>query len=306
MAFRFKRKERVARGVRRMGRECCDDAIAALKECDQAEAIHEVRKNIKKARAVLCLIRTEISGKCLRRQRKLLRLAANHLSRARDAYVTAASLKALRQHFKGQLSPGALRHLRAALHRSLADEKQSFVDRRVVQRVERTLRAAGKGMTCLDLKKKGWKAMDSGIQSSYARGRQAYREVLEDASSENFHEWRKRAKALWYQVRMLRSIWSEEMDTTAAELKSLGEDLGNEHDLVMLRQEVGKQREQDDSREVETVKALINQRQQELRVKALALGERFYAEKPSAFCARLAGYWRAWRKEKQGTLGLES
>jgi len=52
---------------------------------------------------------------------------------------------------------------------------------------------------------------------------------------------------------------------------------------------------------------LIDERQRELRAGALALGSRFYTEKPSAFCDRLAGYWRIWRGEKKpGIEGAET
>ena len=52
-------------------------------------------------------------------------------------------------------------------------------------------------------------------------------------------------------------------------------------------------------RELETLNGLIEERQRQLRAAALAIGARFYAEKPSAFCKRLAGYWKIWCKEKK-------
>lgn len=50
------------------------------------------------------------------------------------------------------------------------------------------------------------------------------------------------------------------------------------------------------SGELEVFCGLIEQRQRELRRVAMALGARFYAEKPSAFCQRLANYWKIWRR----------
>ena len=90
------------------------------------------------------------------------------------------------------------------------------------------------------------------------------------------------------------------MDAVASELETLGEYLGDDHDLVVLRQAVEKQCAGDGNiRELETLHGLIEQRQREVRVAAQALGARFYAEKPSAFCDRLAGYWQIWRGEKR-------
>jgi hypothetical protein len=49
---------------------------------------------------------------------------------------------------------------------------------------------------------------------------------------------------------------------------------------------------------VKLLNELVELRQKELRAAALALGARFYAEKPSRFCGRLENYWRVWRAGK--------
>src|ERR1051325_4660208 len=100
MAFRFKRKESVTKAARRLGRGRAEGALQCLEDCSQAEAIHCVRKEIKKARAVLRLVRANITKKACRRLTALLREAANHLAATRDAYVTTKALKDLTGHFK--------------------------------------------------------------------------------------------------------------------------------------------------------------------------------------------------------------
>lgn len=49
--------------------------------------------------------------------------------------------------------------------------------------------------------------------------------------------------------------------------------------------------------EAHVSKAVAKRRQTELRFRSLALGPRFYEEKPSIFCKRLARYWKKWRHE---------
>ena len=44
----------------------------------------------------------------------------------RDAYVKAKTLADLAAHFKGQLAPGALRHVRARLRREAKEEMKRF------------------------------------------------------------------------------------------------------------------------------------------------------------------------------------
>ena len=299
MAFCFKRKESVAKGVRRLGRQRIENALECLKDCRHAEAIHCARKDIKKARAVLRMVRSNIVRKEFRRFTKLLREAASHLAAPRDAYVKAKALTNLARHFKGQLAPGALRHIRSHLRRASDDETKRFVKEKQAKAVERLLRSVAKEFECLEISGKGWKAIGPGVKSAYSEGRRAYQTVLKDPAPENFHEWRKRAKDLWYQVSLLRPVWPEQMDAIARELETLGEYLGDDHDLFILQQSVQGQGAGDgDQRELEILHGLIEERQRELRAAAVALGTRFYAEKSSTFCERLGGYWSTWRREK--------
>lgn len=100
--------------------------------------------------------------------------------------------------------------------------------------------------------------------------------------------------------KLLRPIYPKRMERYASDLEALGEYLGDDHDLVVLRQTLEEQSGDDrGARAFETLDNLIGQRQGELRSAAMTLGARFYAEKPSIFCDRLAGYWRTWRHRKK-------
>jgi hypothetical protein len=90
------------------------------------------------------------------------------------------------------------------------------------------------------------------------------------------------------------------MDATANELKELTEKLGDDHDLFILGRSMSQLRGRNRTfPEWDALNSLIEQRECELRTKAIELGAKFYAERPAAFLARLAGYWRTWRGEKK-------
>jgi CHAD domain-containing protein len=298
MAFCFHRRESVQKAIGRLGLERIENALECQKDCGRAEAVHCARKDIKKVRAVLRLVRTGIAKKKFGRLAKLLREAANQLAVLRDAYIRAKTLQELARHFKGQLAPGALRHVRTELRHDFDEEMKRFGKERTARAVERTLCLVAKEMARLDVDRKGWKALGPGVKRAYSEGRCAYQRVRKGASPENFHSWRKRVKDLWYQVTLLQPVWPEQMDAMARELEGLGKYLGHDHDLVVLRKAVAEQRTgEGKARELEALNGLIEERQRELRAAALALGARFYDEKPSTFCNRLAGYWRIWRRE---------
>ncbi len=300
MAFCFKRKESLPKAIRRLGRKRIEDALECLKDCRHGEAIHCARKDIKKVRAVLRLVRTEIERKEFRLLAKLLRQAAKLLAAPRDAHVKMKTLTNLMRHFKGQLATGALRHIRAELRNAYDEEMTRFAKEKTTKAVQQLLRRVAKELPLLEVKGKGWKALGPGVKAAYADGISAYQIACKDSSPENFHQWRKRAKELWYQVILLRRVWPEQMDAMAEELEMLGERLGEDHDLVMLRETVQEMSAaQHHLRELEALIGLIEERQRELRAAALAVGARFYAEKPSVFSKRLAGYWKIWCREKK-------
>jgi CHAD domain-containing protein len=299
MAFCFKKKESISKAIRRLSRERLEHALECLKDCEHAKAIHCARKDIKKVRAVLRLVRTGIAKKKFYRLTKLLREAATRLAAPRDAYIKAKTLRDLARHFKGQLTPGAVRHVRAELRTHLDEEMKRFGKEKTSRAVERILLRVAKELERLDASGKGWKALSPGVKRTYTQGQRAYQTVLKDSSPENFHEWRKRAKDLWYQVTLLHPVWPEQMDATASELETLGEYLGDDHDLVVLQQAVEEHCADSNARELEILNGMIEQRHREFCTAALALGARFYAEKSSMFCKRMAVYWRTWRREKK-------
>jgi CHAD domain-containing protein len=299
MAFCFRRKESVPKAVRRLARERIESAVEFLKDCGRAGAVHCTRKEIKKVRAVMRLVRAKVTKRAYRRQNRLLKKAARQLAGPRDAWVKIETLRNLTHHFKSRLTPGALRRVRPELRNAFEQEMKRFAKENRARDARRVLRGAAKELQRLDVSGKGWKALGPGIRTAYRQGRCAYQTARKDPSPENFHQWRKRAKELWYQVSLLRPIWPEQMEAMIRELERLGDYLGDDHDLVILRQSLEEQHgDAGRSRELEILHGLIDERQRELRAAVLRLGRRFYGGKPSVFCERLARYWRSWRHEK--------
>ena len=50
-----------------------------------------------------------------------------------------------------------------------------------------------------------------------------------------FHEWRKHVKDLGYQMQILRNLWPAVFKRVRGELDTLGDLLGKEHDLTVMR-----------------------------------------------------------------------
>jgi CHAD domain-containing protein len=297
MAFQFKRKESVRKAVRRLAQRGINKALGDLAHCGRIEAVHEVRKEIKQLRALLRVVRAAMNESDYRRYSKRLREAARLLAAARDARVRVSALAGLTSHFKPALAPRPFRRIRSILAADCRKEQAEMSRSQAARDVGRILKSLFGKVASLRLERSGWSALGPGVQRSFRAGRQGYQLARKAGSPDVFHEWRKRVKDLYYQVGLLRPIWPEQMAAAEAELRRLGQWLGDDHDLVLLAGPSALERlKKKAADEADALGTLVGQRHKQLRARALALGAKFYNEKPSIFRNRLEQYWKRWRR----------
>ena len=96
MPYRLDLAADPADALRAAVREQLDDAVRHLRDDrggDLAEAVHEARKDLKKARSLLRLARPGLPGDVYRRENGALRATGRSLSGARDAEIGRASCR---------------------------------------------------------------------------------------------------------------------------------------------------------------------------------------------------------------------
>lgn len=295
-AYALRREESAADGLRRVARGRIEKAARRLEgvgEEEIADAIHGARKDLKKVRAVLRLLREELGPKRFKAENRRYRDAGRMLAESRDAEVKLQTLRALAEH-AGPRFPSTAQAWRQALE---ADrDRVAAAHGEGAARLERAraaLEEAGVGISRWSIANDSWRLLEPGLDRTYRDGREALRRAQAEGSAENVHEFRKRAKDLWYQLRLLQGAWPGLLGPTAEQAHTLADRLGDHHDLAVLAEDLGERGELASSRE--DFEALIEARQAELLTQALDLGERLYAEKPKRFRRRLRAYWRAWR-----------
>lgn len=304
MAYKFKRKESTTKALQRLCAERIGEALGQIKECHALDAVHGVRKEIKKLRALLRLVESGMRPADFRGVIRDLKQAARHFGPARDAHVTSQALGLVLEHYHQQMGPRQFADVRPVLREACREQEKCLHEQRLPRRVVRIFGAVQKEVNSVKLRREGWAVVGTGIKRSYAAGRRAWKLALAKPRPENLHEWRKQVKQLGYQLGLLSPIWPEQLQAAENELKKLGQYLGDDHDLFMLKQAIQK-RCASNARpgELELLSGLIAHRQNELRTAAMALGARFYSEKPSAFCQRLGGYWKIWCRRSARVAG---
>jgi CYTH domain-containing protein/CHAD domain-containing protein len=296
-AYRLLADEDAAAGVRRVIASRLEKAAERLREPLDgdalAEAIHGARKDLKKARAALRLVREEVGEETFKRENHALRDAAGMLSASRDAEVKLETLAALVEGGAGDVPPGPAALWRDALSadrdRTVAGESDQ------IEAAVEAIDAVAARVPEWPLRHTGWKLLSPGLDTAYTEGRDAFEALPARPSFEAVHDLRKRGKDLWYQLRLLRDAWPAVLEPTAEEIHEFTDLLGDHHDLAVLAEDL-EGREEIGGAHKNVLRELIAAEQHALLIDALSLGERVYAEKPGPFGRRLRAYWRAWRR----------
>jgi Uncharacterized conserved protein len=299
--YRLRAGETAGAGIKRVLAGQVDDAIDHLRgeaDIEPAEAVHEARKDVKKIRSALRLVRDAIGDDAWRRENEHYRDVARKLSSFRDAEILVEALDGLGERF-GPSARDRFDAFRGQLdEENRAAHQDGSVERAMVGAAAEL--AAGRSrIDGLPLDGDGWDLLGPGLHRSYRRGRKRLRSVEEEASVTNLHELRKRVKDLWYQLRLIADADSAMLGSLADHAHDLSDHLGDDHDLALLRDQVQRRRDAFASPgDQRHLLEEIDQRRGELQFAAISLGDRIYAEKPKRFIKRLHRRWEAWRDRK--------
>jgi len=295
-AYRLKRKEAPAAGLRRIAAGRLSKATERLRAAergeDVAESIHAARKDLKKLRAVLRLVRAELGERRYGAEDGRYRDVGRALSGARDARVKVETLDALLE--QAEVDAAILR-IADSWRRELSREDEEASARaqggEAVASALKLLAAADGPVEGWSLGDGSWSLVGPGLTRAYERGRRAMRDAG-GGDAEAVHRWRKRVKDLWYHQRLLRGVWPEAMELAAAQSHELAELLGDHHDLAVLAEDL--RRREFARADTAVLERAISRRQEELLERARDRGRRIYVEKPKAFHRRIRGYWKLW------------
>jgi CHAD domain-containing protein len=295
MAFVLDPSRPIPKAVRKAAEKQLRKSVEGLTgqaELGPDEAAHDARKRTKKVRALLRLARPELGDKAYRRENSALRDAARLLSPVRDAWVLVEALDDLVTPPDEDLSAEAVAGFRAVLtaeHRELqTGQEENGALFQAAEGFEKVLA----GVSRWPMKNHGWGSLDEGLEDVFRRGRQAMDRARSKGRADDFHEWRKQVKYLRHQFGLLREVWPDVLEAMEDTADELGERLGADHDLAVLRERV----EAEPSLAPDVRKALLRRivtRRKEHQRESLVLGQRLYAEKPAALRQRLGRLWNA-------------
>ena len=294
MSYRLKATEPMGDALRRVIRERLDHAIRGLTDGRHPDtAVHDARKDIKKLRSLLRLMRPDLGATVVGRENAALRDASALLAASRDAAALAETVQALAERYVGRVPHAAFTALAEGVG---AGGEEPAGDPAALEAGAAALADIRERVAGWPLERCDWRTARRGLHRTYRRGRDALATVDDDPTTQHLHDWRKRAKDLWYQQRLIADAWPPILKAQANQARLLTQIIGDDHDLSELRAVLLDGdvvvAEQDE------IVGFIDERRAELLVRARSLGRRVYAESPQAHRRRTARYVRAMRADR--------
>jgi CHAD domain-containing protein len=230
MGFRIGKHEPIHEGARRVAIEELGAGEGELLLAhEDPVALHEVRKRIKKVRALLDLARPVV-GACAAAEDTHLRLVARSIARHRETDALLAVLEA-----EGRLLPtDEIEALRTTIRLHDHAHNTPTDRRRDLARARRALAGLRRRLVELQMEEVPKGALRRRCRKSYKRARRACIGARGEGTPDALHRWRQRVKVLLNQLRLLRATGSARLPVVRAALVDLDNRLGRARDCATL------------------------------------------------------------------------
>lgn len=267
------------------------DAITALDpsldhRSPDADAVHLVRKRLKRLRALVRLGTAVLGHDLARAENTAYRDLGRRLSGRRDREAMVETVERLRHAAAKSPSsavalPAALLRLEAQLGDSAASQPADGAESIAAVRAglvdaRNRLHVWPRG------DEQGWELLAPGLLRQYAAGRTALRSLGDEPSDEALHLLRKRTKDHWAHLEFLVPAWPKVLNATAEQAHHLADLLGEDHDLAVLAATT--------TLEVPVGDLVVSERSR-LQGDARWYGTRIYAEPAKRLGRRLGEWW---------------
>ena len=302
------RQETVMVGVVRHGNDSFGDGLAAAArsiiadarrpltnpEISDAEAVHDVRKALKRWRALMRLLARPL-GEPADEMRAEARELMRALAGARDLQSALDAANDLR---KGEMpfSDTSLETIRRRLTEMRDAAEATSFTKDMRDRLSHYLDYATLSLERWPLDAIDFGTVTDGLTATYRRARQLLPENWPEAEAEHLHDLRRRVVEHRHQMDLIEPLWPRLGKVWGEEAQRLRNQLGACQDLAVLTNFTGPHQPLAPWRS--RLKPVIEARRTAHLKTAARLAGRLFAEKPKAFRRRIAALWSARQAKK--------
>lgn len=242
-------------------------------------AVHEYRKALRRARAVLALVARALPKAERRAVNRALREARRALGTARDHAVAPEAI--------GVLPLGEIERHTADAIVSAATEAMPPVGEIKQLLAEGAARAAAQveALEAALPQSVSWSAVEAGVRRTYADARRARKNSKR--SRRAYHSWRRRCKELSYQLDLLAGYAGDRMTELAREIEGVTDTQGPAVDVIMLRDFVRTHGDGVDGEAIEQLGVAVEAQIDDLIADSRRAGRDAFKKKPRRFAKRV-------------------
>jgi CHAD domain-containing protein len=297
VSYELRLEESLGDALRRICRKQIEQALEIAKGANPRDdsPVHETRKHLKKARAVLRLVKKELGPALFKQHDHRLRDVGRMISDVRDAEVRLQTVRQLQDQTRGR-NGGNYPGIEETLGLELENFVAGFADWQT--RAIPLLQKAAEEISQCSLDKFDCRDLRKAVQQTYKKARRRLTKAKTTHAAEDFHGFRTKAKQVVYQLNILRPLNSVVAKNLSDELHAVSSLLGRAHDLSFLRDRLQRER-QDPELQSERCQLLttIEENGPELERAASDLADHFFAERPRDFGDRIAGWLEGWEEK---------
>ena len=293
MGFSLSQRRKVGSQVRKIAAEQIEAALDDIEASqDFDNTVHELRRRCKRIRGLLRLVRPNFSGFDI--ENAAFRDAADALSAVRDAVVMLETFDTvLAEDLAGSVPAETRNALRAAIEDNVRCLARQQDRSGVLDGFSHNMAAARERVAHWTFSAGGFALIEPGLHDTYARMRKRFKAAKATGDDDAFHDWCKDTKSHWFHVSLLKDSAPDRLGARKAQLDTLGEYLGDHHNLAVLAAGLTALSGPLDP----ALGRLIATRRTALAGQAFALGRQLVVERPVVLVSRIKKFWNFLPKD---------
>ncbi len=255
-------------------------------------SVHEIRKALKRVRAILRLVRWDIGEELYQSENSRFRDLARQLSLVRDYHVIISYLAENFEADELKISEPGFIKLVEHLNKKKEDELKRLVDSQALESIKEQMDLSAADIAEFPFEFLGPHTIRQGVSNSYSKCLNKISESQLKLSDHPLHELRKCVKYLLNQMILIQEVWPDFFKNYSTSLKQASDLLGDDHNLAETIKLVNELPEAIlPKEEKESLTASFEKERDQLHQELWPLAGKLFTEDVQSFVKRITSYW---------------
>ncbi len=198
------------------------------------KSVHEIRKALKRIRAVLRLVRWDIGEELFQSENRCFRDLNRQLSVLRDHYVVISYLAENFEADELHIPEEGFIRLVNHLNTKKEAELKRLITNQTLESIKEQMELATADLKIYPFEFLGPHTIQQGVTNVYNQCLAKMAETQLKLDDHPLHELRKRVKYLLNQMNLMQEVWPDFFITYSISLKNASDFLGNDHNLAEM------------------------------------------------------------------------